>query len=114
VDKPWGITVTELTYEPPAADGAGLSYIRDDQAVASRFAPCYAQESPARRLPKMAGVPVAVVTSQASYHSAFDHCTVRFLREAGVNVDHLMLEKNSDEVASVILRWLASRGLAGN
>jgi pimeloyl-ACP methyl ester carboxylesterase len=126
-DKPWGITVTELTYDPPVVHGTGLPYVREDAAGPSRFAPCYAQESPARRLPNLVGVPVAVVTSQAGYHSAFDHCTVRFLREAGVNADHIlleeegvygnghmmMIERNSDEVAVVIHRWLLDHGLAG-
>ncbi|WP_020417272.1 hypothetical protein [Amycolatopsis sp. ATCC 39116] len=68
-------------------------------------------------------IPVAVVTSEAGYHAAYDHSTVKFLRGAGVETDHirleeagvhgnghmLMIEQNSDEIAE----WLDDRGLAG-
>lgn len=124
-DKPWGIAATPLTYDPALPEGTGLSYVREESADAAAFAPCYAQRSPARRLPNLAHIPVAVVTSEAGYHVAYDHCTVKFLRSAGVSVDHLrledeavhgnghmmMIERNSDEVAAVVYRWLTNQGL---
>jgi hypothetical protein len=62
------------------------------------------------------------VTSEASYHASYDHCTVRYLAQAGVkttfirlpdvgihgNGHMMMLEKNSDQIADVIERWLRS------
>jgi hypothetical protein len=64
------------------------------------------------------------VTGEASYHAGYDHCVVKFLRQAGVNAEHIrladdgilgnghmmMLEKNSDEIAERLCRWLAENG----
>jgi hypothetical protein len=61
-----------------------------------------------------------VLTSEASYQAPYDHCTVKFLEQAGVkpsfirladlgikgNSHVLMLEKNNKEIAAVIAGWL--------
>jgi hypothetical protein len=62
-----------------------------------------------------------VVQAEASYHAAYDHCTVAYLRQAGVttlryvrladagikgNGHMLMLEKNNLEIAALIARWV--------
>jgi hypothetical protein len=68
----------------------------------------------------MKTVPVAIVTSEASYRATYDHCTVKFLSQAGVRSTHLrlenasvlgnahmmMLEMNSSEIAAVIGSWI--------
>ena len=73
-------------------------------------------------MPKLAHIPILVLTSEASYHAPYDHCTVNYLRQAGAqptfikladlgirgNSHVLMLEKNSKEIAAVIARWLAT------
>jgi len=60
------------------------------------------------------------VTSEASYHAPYDHCTVKYLEQAGVhpawiklgeagihgNGHMMMLEKNNAEIAGVMARWL--------
>ncbi len=65
-------------------------------------------------------IPTVLVTAEASFHASYDHCTVAYLRQAGVDATHLrladhgirgnghmmMLEKNSDEVAAAIDEWL--------
>jgi hypothetical protein len=65
-----------------------------------------------------------MITGEASYHAPYDHCTTSFLRQAGVSVEHvylsecgvtgnghmLMMEKNSDESASVVAQWIEARG----
>jgi len=65
-------------------------------------------------------MPIAVLMSEASYHAPYDHCTVKFLQQAGVKADfikladlgikgnsHVMMqEKNSKEIAAVIYGWL--------
>jgi pimeloyl-ACP methyl ester carboxylesterase len=65
-------------------------------------------------------IPILVVTSEASYHAPYDHCTVRYLAQAGVKSTHvrlpdigihgnghmMMLEKNSDAIAKVMADWL--------
>jgi hypothetical protein len=81
------------------------------------------QRAPARQLPKLAGIPIAVVTGEASYRATCDHCTVKFLVQAGAGVEHLrledhglhgnghmmMLEANSAEISALLLRWLAAK-----
>ena len=63
---------------------------------------------------------ILVLTSEASYHAPYDHCTVKYLQQAGVkptwiklaeqgirgNSHVMMLEKNNQEIAAVIARWL--------
>jgi len=66
-------------------------------------------------------MPILIMTAEASYHATYDHCTVKFLEQAGVhptwiklgesgihgNGHMLMLEQNSREIVEVIARWLA-------
>ena len=66
-------------------------------------------------------MPILIMTAEASYHATYDHCTVKFLEQAGVhptwtkladtgihgNGHMLMLEKNNMEIADVMLRWIA-------
>jgi methyl coenzyme M reductase subunit C-like uncharacterized protein (methanogenesis marker protein 7) len=80
---------------------------------------CYAQAEPARQLPNLKQMPILVVSSEASYHAPYDHCTVRYLRQAGLkpswiklaergihgNSHVMMMEKNSRQIASVIIGW---------
>ena len=61
-----------------------------------------------------------MISAEASFHSPYDPGTVKFLRQAGVDAqfialaDHgifgnghmMMLERNSDEIAALIARWL--------
>ena len=80
---------------------------------------CWLQGSPARQLPNLQGIPILIVTSEASYHAPYDHCTSEFLKQAGVqhefvrlpelhihgNGHMMMLEKNNLEIASFIAGW---------
>jgi hypothetical protein len=61
-----------------------------------------------------------ILTSEASFHAPFDHCTAQYLSQAGVentfiqlgkigihgNGHFLQLEKNSLQIARVIANWL--------
>jgi hypothetical protein len=78
------------------------------------------QDEPAKQLVNLAQIPVLTVTSEASYHAMYDHCTVDYLIQAGVEVEHLKLgeegihgnghmffmEKNSLEIAERVVDWL--------
>ena len=71
----------------------------------------------------MAALPRARVISRCcpSYHAVYDHCTAKYLTQAGVKAtalrlgDHgihgnahmIMLEKNNLQVAGLIAAWLA-------
>ena len=119
--RPWGVTADPLTYSPPVADPSGLVIARQEQPDAPDLARCWLQKPPARLLPNLQRIPVLVITGEASYHSAYDHCTVKYLEQAGVhptwvklgeagihgNGHMMMLEKNNQEIAAVMTKWLA-------
>jgi hypothetical protein len=84
------------------------------------------QAEPARGLPHLAGFPIVVVTTEASWMALDNHGTVDFLRQAGCDAELLRLEEigitgnghmpmaetNSDEVAMALHHWLAQHSLA--
>ena len=120
VALPYGITAVPLNYAPAVKSAAELSFVREDKADAADLVTCWKQKEPARTLPNLQKMPVLVVTSEASYHAPYDHCTVRYLNQAGVkptwikladvgihgNSHVMMLEKNNKEIAAVIAGWL--------
>ncbi len=117
---PFGITAVPLTYSPPINDASELKMVQQDKADAPDRVRCYAQAEPARQLPNLQKMPILVLTSEASYHAPYDHCTVNYLRQAGVKPSYIrladlgikgnshvmMLEKNNKEIAAVIAKWL--------
>ena len=117
----WGITAVPLAYSPAAAKAADLAIVRQAKPDAPDLVRCWLQKSPARRLPNLAKVPILVVTSEASYHAPYDHCTMKYLQQAGLqptwtrladegihgNGHMMMLEKNNMDIAAVMSRWLA-------
>jgi hypothetical protein len=118
--RPWGIAASPMTYAPPAASPSDIARERQDQPDDPNVARCWLQKSPARQLPHLQKMPILVVTSESSYHRGYDHCTVKYLQQAGVRVTWIkldeagihgnghmmMLEKNNMEVAGVMANWL--------
>ncbi len=118
--KRWGLGEVPITYDPPLKDGEELAVVRQDKPDAPDLVRCWQQQEPARKLPRLANTPILIVVSEASYHAAYDHCTANWLTQAGVrntmirlgdvgihgNGHMMMLEKNSDQIASVMLGWL--------
>lgn len=119
--REWGVTDLPLAYEPPAASAADLAIEQEPEAEHPDLARCWRQKAPARRLVNLAGIPAVIVTGEASYHAVYDHCTARYLTQAGMAVDFvrlehrgirgnghmLMLEKNSAAIAALVADWLA-------
>ena len=117
----YGITSVPLAYAPPIADPAELTFVKEDKPDGPGLATCWRQAEPARQLPNLQKMPILVLTAEASYHAPYDHCTVKYLQQAGVrptfirladlgirgNSHVMMLEKNNKEIAAVIARWLA-------
>ena len=117
--RPWGLADIELTYEPPVKTPDEINIIQQEQPDAQDLYACWLQAEPARRLPNLAHIPIMVVTSEASYHAVYDHCTVRYLRQVGAHVDFvrledvgihgnghmMMLEINNTAIARMIARW---------
>ena len=109
-----------LTYAPAIKDASELSFARDAKADAPDLVTCWKQASPARQLPNLQKMPIMIMTSEASYHAPYDHCTVKYLEQAGIkpawiklaelgikgNSHVMMQEKNSKEIAAVIYGWL--------
>jgi pimeloyl-ACP methyl ester carboxylesterase len=111
-----------MTYEPAAASPDDLKLARQSEPDGPGLVRCFMQAQPARKLPKLAGIPILILTSEASYHAPYDHCTAKYLEQAGVKnsfvrlADHgirgnghmMMLEKNNLEVAALLRRWEAA------
>lgn len=117
--RPYGITIAPITYDPGINDANELQTqtihsgdpLKCDMIV---------QAEPPRKLAHLSAIPVLVVTSEAGYHSYYDHATVAYLKQAGVKVDHLdlpqagvrgnghfmFLEKNSAEIVDFVLKWV--------
>jgi pimeloyl-ACP methyl ester carboxylesterase len=120
VALPYGVTAVPLNYSPAVKDAAELHFVKEDKPDAPDLVTCWKQAEPARQLPNLQKMPVMVMTSEASYHAPYDHCTVKYLRQAGVaatwikladlgikgNSHVMMQEKNSKEIAAVIYQWL--------
>ncbi|HWF12821.1 MAG TPA: alpha/beta hydrolase [Candidatus Acidoferrales bacterium] len=118
--RPWGPTPDALTYDPPVSSPSDLAIVRREKPDDPNESSCWMQISPARQLPKLQKIPILVITSEASYHRAYDHCTVEYLEQAGVpvkwvkladvgihgNGHMMMLEKNNMEIAGVMAQWI--------
>lgn len=119
--RPWGVTDIPITYDPPVTDPAQLQIEQQAAPDEAGLARCWLQKAPAHSLPNLRGLPVMLVTTEASYHAAYDHCTARYLVQAGVKADFvrleaygihgnahmMMLEKNNLEIAKLIDLWLS-------
>jgi pimeloyl-ACP methyl ester carboxylesterase len=121
--RPWGITRGPMTLSPPAKDASELKFVRQDKADGPGLTRCWLQANPPRELVNLKGIPILIVTAEASYHAPYDHCTSKFLRQAGVEHDFvrladvgirgnghmMMLEKNNLEIAAFLRDWLEKR-----
>lgn len=119
----WGIAHLPLAFDPPISSCSELE-VREIPAKAPAHRGGYLQKEPARKLVNLQNIPTLVMTAEASYHAPFDYLTFEFLKQAGVDADYLflpdagirgnghmmMLEKNSDEVASLLFHWMNDHG----
>jgi pimeloyl-ACP methyl ester carboxylesterase len=120
--RSWGIADIPLTYSPPAATESDLAPVREQVADGPNLAICWKQPDPPRQLPNLQGIPILIISTEASYHAVYDHCTSKYLTKAGVQNTHMrleelgihgnghmvMLEKNSIEVAAVLQKWISA------
>jgi hypothetical protein len=89
---------------------------RDGQRSRSRSRP--EQCCPARHSHvNLTQIPVMILAAEASYHQLYDHCTAKYLNQAGVKTEYiklqdkglegnghmLMIEKNNLQVAKVVV-----------
>jgi pimeloyl-ACP methyl ester carboxylesterase len=116
--RAWGPTDIPLTYDPPVKDPSEIAVEREAAEAPDLFA-CWMQKAPARELVNLKNIPVAVVTAEASYHQVYDHCTAKYLNQAGVKTEYIrlqdkgihgnghmvMIEKNNLEIAHLLDDW---------
>ncbi|TQN70279.1 putative secreted lipase [Colletotrichum shisoi] len=121
--RAYGLTDIPVAFSPEVSDPAVDLVQQTFAARGDGFVQCVLQaEEPApRRLVNLADKPILLVTSEASYHAPYDHCTVEFLQQAGcAKAEHLELgeagihgnghmffmEKNSFQIQKVIRDWI--------
>ena len=118
--RPWGVTADPLAYSPAVTKASDLVIEQQDRPNGSDLVRCWMQKMPARVLPNLQKLPILILTAEASYHAPYDHCTVRYLEQAGVhptwikladigihgNGHMMMLEKNNAEIGAIISKWL--------
>jgi pimeloyl-ACP methyl ester carboxylesterase len=117
--RPWGPTDIAISYDPPVKDPAEITVEKQDKPDAPDLTACWLQKEPVRKLKNLAGIPILIVASEASYHAVYDHCTAKYLTQAGASVDFvrladrgihgnghmMMLEKNNLDIAAVLAGW---------
>ena len=99
-----------------------MRFVKQAKADGPGLVRCWLQAEPARQLVNLKGIPILMVTAEASYHAPYDHGTSLFLKQAGVehtftrladvgirgNGHMMMLEKNNLEIAAYFDQWLRS------
>lgn len=122
VSLDWGLTAAPLTYDPPVANASELARERHEFPQPGP-PPKTLQAEPARKLANLQGIPIAVVSSEASAFSFTDPYVAEFLQQAGCDAEHMqladhgvhgnghlmMLERNSREALQPILDWLDAK-----
>ncbi len=120
--RAFGPTDIRITYDPLVRDASELSIEREAKPDGPDLFACWMQKAPARQLVNLKYIPVMVMTAEASYHQVYDHCTVKYLAQAGVKVDFIrlqdkgihgnghmvMIEKNNLDIAKVIDDWVVA------
>src|SRR5581483_7335055 len=118
--KRFGPTDIPLAYDPSVTDQSPLEFVRQEKSDAPDLVRCWRQKEPARKLVAVGDRPILVLGTEASFYAPYNHCTVGYLKQAGVDVSFvkladvgihgnghmMMMEKNSDAIAAVIDGWL--------
>jgi pimeloyl-ACP methyl ester carboxylesterase len=117
--RAWGPTDIAITYDPPVKDPSEIAVEREGAEAPDLFA-CWMQKTPARQLVNLKNIPVMIMAAEASYHQVYDHCTAKYLNQAGVKAEYIplqdkgihgnghmvMIEKNNLEIAHVLDEWM--------
>ncbi len=115
----WGLSTIPVTYDPPVKDPSEIKTVEvpsPEEGVAAYKL----QAEPARKLKNLMGIPMVIVTAEASFASPGNPGAVAFLKQAGCMCEELrlaskgihgnghmmMVEKNNREVLGAILEWV--------
>ena len=119
LSKPWGLAAVPLTYEG-VTNASQLAFMEQTKSDSQDLVRCWQQKAPAHQLKNLRSIPVVIISSEASYHASYDHCTAQYLTQAGVkntfirladrgirgNGHMMMLEKNNLQIAALMAEWL--------
>jgi pimeloyl-ACP methyl ester carboxylesterase len=118
--RAWGVADIPMRYDPPIKDASELAIERESEPQAPDLFVCWMQKAPARQLVNLKGIPAVIIAAEASYHQVYDHCTAKYLDQAGMKTEYIrlqdrgifgnghmvMLEKNNLQIAGLIDQWL--------
>jgi pimeloyl-ACP methyl ester carboxylesterase len=117
--RAWGPTDIPITYDPPVKDPGEIAVVRDAEPDGAGLFVCWMQKAPARQLINLKQIPVMIMAAEASYHQVYDHCTAKYLNQAGVKTEYIrlqdkgirgnghmvMIEKNNLDIARLVDEW---------
>jgi pimeloyl-ACP methyl ester carboxylesterase len=118
--RAWGPTDIKITYDPPIQDPKELTRLAEAKPDRPDLVTCILQGATARSLPNLKDIPIVIITGEASYHAPYDHCTAKYLTQAGVKNEHIRLEDkgikgnghtipselNNLDIAKLVNDWL--------
>ncbi|KAF2469508.1 alpha/beta-hydrolase [Lindgomyces ingoldianus] len=118
--RPYGLTTLPLTYSPAVKNPALDFKTERVKAKSKDVSDCVLQKEPARKLVNLSKFPVLLYVTEASYHAYYDHCTLAYMQQAGMDVDYLKLpevgimgnahfsfmEKNNMQIAPLLDAWI--------
>ncbi len=118
--RAFGVSDIPIAYDPPVKDACEFAFEREPEADGPDLFVCWMQKAPARKLVNLKDIPVMVMAAEASYHQVYDHCTAKYLNQAGVRTEYIrlqdkgitgnghmvMIEKNNLDIAKVIDDWV--------
>ena len=117
--RAWGPSDIPITYDPPVKDASEIAVVRDAEPDGPGLFVCWMQKAPARQFVNLKNIPVMVMAAEASYHQVYDHCTAKYLNQAGVKTEYIrlqdkgirgnghmvMIEKNNLDIARLVDEW---------
>ena len=117
--RAWGVSDIPMTYDPPVKDPSEIAVVREEKADGPDLFVCWMQKAPARQLINLKQIPVMIMAAEASYHQVYDHCTAKYLNQAGVKTEYIrlqdkgirgnghmvMIEKNNLDIARLVDEW---------
>lgn len=118
--RAWGPTDIAITYDPPVKEPSEIAVERQAEPDGPDLFACWMQKAPARQLVNLKSIPVMVMAAEASYHQVYDHCTAKYLNQAGVKTEYIrlqdkgihgnghmvMIEKNNLDIAKLVDDWV--------
>ncbi len=121
----YGLADLNMRFEPPVHDLSDFKLRLQTPEIPGQLPGWVMDEEKIFRLPNLAGIPVMLITSEASYHAQYDYLISYVLNQMGVKHDFvalekvgihgnghfMMIEKNNLEVADCVDSWLRNHGL---